>query len=318
MKLNMLNTIAGSLLEHFYPAGWNLEKIRGCFGASPEEAMERQAFWNNDFSAIRCKDRNEFYIKLGFEIASHIKKARDEGYKLAMILPVGPMEQYDWVVYFLKYWNVKCDHLYCFNMDEWSDAEGNTIPGSERGSFEYAMKRGFYDKLGELTVPESQRFYARKDLLPTYAQRIQEIKAGGGKLITVYGVGRDFHIAFWEPHFAADFANEEDWKRADYRIAIKAHPLTIEQNAILSFQSDFTSVPCRANTIGPGLFLQSDYCLGGVDAVFDYGAATAVVSMWATLRHGPDMWIPSSYMPTMPGRFFFLDQLAREIVVSEH
>ncbi len=33
-------------------------------------------------------------------------------------------------------------------MDEWSDAEGNTIPGNEPGSFQYAMEMGFYGKLG--------------------------------------------------------------------------------------------------------------------------------------------------------------------------
>jgi len=37
------------------------------------------------------------------------------------------------------------------------------------------------------------------------------------------------------------------------------HPLTIEQNAITSFNSRFTLVPAFANTIGPGFFLQSDW-----------------------------------------------------------
>lgn len=318
MKYNMLNTIDGSLMENFYPAGWDLEKIRGCIGKSPEEALSRQRFWDKEFVPEVCKDRTEFYIKLGFEIASQIKKARDEKYKLAMILPVGPMEQYDWVVYFLKYWNVKCDHLYCFNMDEWSDAEGETIPGNEIGAFQYAMEKGFYSKLGELTVPTEQRFFATRELLPLYEEKIDAIRAEGGKLITVYGIGRDFHVAFWEPHFGGDYGSDEEWSRANYRIGAKLHPLSVEQNAILSFKSDFTSVPCRANTIGPGIFLKSDYCIGGVDAAFNYGAATAGVSLWCTLRYGPTRWIPSSYMPTMPGRFFFVEALAEEVVVSEH
>lgn len=318
MRYNMLNTIKGSLLEDFYPAGWDLEKIHNTIGKSPEECVQRESFWHDDFEAVRCADRKEFYAKLGYEIAAKIKEARDEGYPLACILPVGPMEQYDWVVYYLKKWNVKCDHLYCFNMDEWSDAEGNTIPGDETGSFEIAMKKGFYDKLGELTVPVSQRNFATKDSLPHYYDKIKAIKDAGGKLMTVYGVGRDFHVAFWEPHFAGYYESEAEWKSQNYAIGAKLHPLSIEQNAILSFQSDFTSVPCRANTIGPGLFLMSDYCLGGVDALFDYGAATAVVSLWCSLHYGPTPWIPSSYMPTMPGKFFFLDGLAQEVVVSEH
>ncbi|HPX92610.1 MAG TPA: glucosamine-6-phosphate isomerase [Bacillota bacterium] len=318
MKFNMLNTIKGSLMENFYPSGWDLQKIRACLGTSPEEAMLRQPFWHPDFQVDSCEDRPEFYVKLGFEIASQIKRAREEKTKLALVLPVGPMEQYNWVVYFLKYWNVCCDHLYCFSMDEWTDDQGNSTPGDEIGSFQFAMERGFFGKLGQLTVPRDQRFFATRELLPFYRDKIDAIKADGGKLITVYGVGRDFHVAFWEPHFGDDYDSDEEWRQATHRIAAQLHPLSIEQNAILSYKSDFTSVPCRANTIGPGIFLESDYCIGGVDAIFDYGAATAGVSLWCTLRHGPSRWIPSSYMPTLPGKFFFVEQLAEKIVVSEH
>ena len=45
-----------------------------------------------------------------------------------MILPVGPMGMYKWAVYFLKEWDVNCDHVYTFNMDELADSEGNTLP----------------------------------------------------------------------------------------------------------------------------------------------------------------------------------------------
>ena len=34
------------------------------------------------------------------------------------------------------------------------------------------------------------------------------------------------------------------------------------------------------------------------------------LSLWMTLRYGPDPWIPSSFMPTLPGRLFFLQGLA--------
>ena len=34
------------------------------------------------------------------------------------------------------------------------------------------------------------------------------------------------------------------------------------------------------------------------------------MSLWMTLRHEPTRWIPSSYMPTLPGKLFFLKDLA--------
>jgi glucosamine-6-phosphate deaminase len=33
-----------------------------------------------------------------------------------------------------------------------------------------------------------------------------------------------------------------------------------------------------------------------------------------TLRYGPDPWVPSSFMPTLPGRLFFLQGLAGPLV----
>lgn len=79
-----------------------------------------------------------------------------------MIIPVGPMGMYKWAVFFLKEWNVSCSHVYTFNMDEWADADGNTLPSTDPASFEYSMKKAFFNKLGKLTVPENQRNFCYK------------------------------------------------------------------------------------------------------------------------------------------------------------
>jgi glucosamine-6-phosphate deaminase len=118
------------------------------------------------------------------------------------------------------------------------------------------------------------------------------------------------HIAFWEPHFAAEFKSVAEWKKQNYRIAALLHPLTIEQNAITSFKSRTTLVPCRANSVGPGLFLKSDKIIGGCDGALSRGMQWQGMSLWMTLRYGPDMWVPSSFMPTLPGKLFFLSELA--------
>jgi glucosamine-6-phosphate deaminase len=247
---------------------------------------------------------------LGHEIASQIRHARDEGRQLALILPVGPMGMYRWAVHFLAEWGVSCDHVHGFNMDEWSDAEGNTLPPTNPGAFQYAMEEALYGPLGELTVPEAQRHFATRDVLPSYADRIGELRAAGAELHVVFGIGRVFHIAFWEPHFAAEFSSDEDWKKPAHRLAAKLHPLSIEQNAITSFKSRTTLVSTRANTIGPGLFLGADRIIGGGDGVLGRGMQWQGMSLWVTLRYGPDRWIPSSWMPTQPGRLFFLKELA--------
>ncbi len=146
--------------------------------------------------------------------------------------------------------------------------------------------------------------------MPGYAGQIAELKKQGARLVTVFGIGRVCHIAFWEPHFAAEFSSVEEWKKQTHRLAAKLHPLTIEQNALTSFKSRTTLVPCRANTIGPGLFLQSDQIIGGADGVLGRGMQWQGLSLWMTLRYGPDMWIPSTFMPTLPGKLFYLADLA--------
>jgi glucosamine-6-phosphate deaminase len=276
----------------------------------------REAFWHRDFQPVACANINDFDTLMGHEIALRIKKAKDAGQKLVMIIPVGPMGMYKWAVFFLSEWNISCDHVYTFNMDEWADEYGNTLANNNPASFEYCMKNAFFDKLGDRTVPASQRNFATKDSLPAYADKIAALKSGGAQLILIFGIGRMCHIAFWEPHFAEEFSSVDEWKKQPYRLGAKLHPLTIEQNALTSFKSRTTLVPCTANTIGPFLFLQADYIIGGADGALGRGMGWQGMSFLTTLHYGPDMWIPSTFMPTLPGKLFYLQELAGPLVAD--
>ncbi len=302
------STVKGSLLEGFYPEGWDFEKIDTCCANTPESVTERQSFWNDGFTPIECRDVAEFDVKMGHEIANEIKKANERGEKIAFILPVGPMGMYKWAVYFLREWNVSCENVWCFNMDEWADADGNTITGE--ASFQSAMENAFYNPLGELTVPVSHRNFATKENLPTYPEKIAALKKDGAKLVLVYGIGRMCHIAFWEPQFGSEFKSDEEWRAQPYRIGAKLHPLTIEQNAITSFRSRTSLVPCRANTVGPALLFSADYAIGGCDGAFSRGMQWQGMSFWMTLRYTPTRFVTSSFIPTLPGKLFYLKELA--------
>ena len=173
------------------------------------------------------------------------------------------------------------------------------------------MESSFYGPLGNLTVPQNQRHFATKDELPTYAQKIGELRAKGAKFVVIYGIGWVFHVAFWEPHFAEDYGNMDEWMGATHRVAAKLHPMTIIQNSITSFKSRITLVPARANTIGPGIFMKADYTIGGVDGFLPVrNMIYQGMTLWVTLKYGPDMWIPSSVMPQLPGKLFFIKPLA--------
>ncbi len=314
--MNLLTTFRGSMMEGFLPAGWDLEKIDTLADLSGDAMLKPAAWWNKDFQPIPCGSLADFDTYMGHEIAREIQLAHQAKRPLAMILPVGPMGMYRWAVYFLKEWNVPCGHVHGFNMDEWSDREGNTLPSDNPGAFQYAMEQAFYGPLGSLTAPKSQRHFALKNELPTYAQLIPDLKKQGAKLVTVFGIGRVCHIAFWEPHFAAEFASEAEWKAQTHRLGARLHPLTIEQNALTSFKSRTTAVPAFANTIGPGLFLAADSIIGGADGSFGRGMQWQGLSLRMSLQHQPSPWIPSTYMPTRAGKLFYLKELAEPLVAE--
>ena len=303
--MDFMSTVKGSLLEGFFPEGWDMARIDACC----ERADAREPFWHADFAPQACDSVHDLDVMMGHEIAREIDVTHREGRKLAIILPVGPMGMYRWAAYFLNEWGTPCDHVTTFNMDEWADGEGNTLDSSDPASFEYSMKKAFFSQLRQ-TVPPAQRNFATRQNLPTYPEKIAALRAQGAKLVLVYGIGRMCHIAFWEPHFAADYADTDAWKAAAYRLGAKLHPLTIEQNAITSFKSRTTLVPCRANTIGPGLFLQADRAIGGADGALGRGMGWQGMSLLTTLHYGPDRHITSTFIPTLPGRLFYLRELA--------
>jgi len=305
--MDFISTLKGSYAESFYPAGWDYQKIKKITSLAPEEFDKPQSWWHKDFQPILCDDSSggveSMNAMMGYEIFDQVRETAEAGRELAMILPVGPMGMYKWAIYFSRKHNVSWKHVSGFNMDEWSDEKGDSTPPDAPGSFQGAMEEALYGPLGKLAPKKSQRNFATKTLLPKYPEKIDRIRKGGGKLVVVYGIGRACHIAFWEPHFAEEYDTVKDWKADPYRIGARLHPLTIEQNSLHSFASRLTLIPLYANTIGPGLFTAADYCIGGADGC--HGPLNwQGQSLWMTLRYGPDAWVSSSWMPTMPGRLF--------------
>jgi glucosamine-6-phosphate deaminase len=316
--INLLTTLKGSLLEDFYPRGWNLKKIDACCEMNLGQLTAPKKHWSQSFRPMPVASVADMDYAMGNAIADEIENTRRAGQKLAIILPVGPMGMYSTVVTRIKTSLTFCDHVTTFNMDEWSDRRGNTMPGDQPGGFENAMKQALFDPLEEFTVPPGQRNFATRENLPTYAKKIAALRREGARLVTVYGIGRVCHIAFWEPQLAGGYTASQ-WKRQAHRLGVALHPLTVEQNSLHSFMSRFTLIPAFANTIGPGLFLQSDFCIGGADGVYpERGASWQSCSLCITLGHDPTPWLPSTWMPTMPGVLVFMRQLAGPLRPESH
>src|SRR6516164_11321097 len=137
--MDLVQTISGSMMEGFLPKGWDLAKIDRLAATPPSDVTRREKWWHPQFEPVPCGTFADFDTFMGHEIAREIQLAKQAGRPIVFILPVGPMGMYRWTVYFLKEWGVGCDHVHGFNMDEWSDAQGNTLPGDRPGCFQHAM-----------------------------------------------------------------------------------------------------------------------------------------------------------------------------------
>ena len=54
--INLFTTIKGSLLENFYPKGWDLRRMDRCCALGLDGVMKRQRFWDADFKPQPVKD----------------------------------------------------------------------------------------------------------------------------------------------------------------------------------------------------------------------------------------------------------------------
>ena len=82
--MTLMDTLSGSLLEGFFPAGWDLAKMDACIG-TPETVLERQNAWNDAFQPVPCNSLADFDVYMGHEIAMQIRLTREEGRKLAFL-----------------------------------------------------------------------------------------------------------------------------------------------------------------------------------------------------------------------------------------
>ena len=312
--MNFINTKEQSLMSDFFPRGWDLDRIDACCSHIPERILDRQSFWHAGFSPVICDSAEAVDMMVGHEIAYAIFSAKRDGKELVMMMSSSPMSMYRWAVYFLQQWKTDCSHVHSFVMNEWSDKDGNAMESQNPASFQHMIQVSFFDPLKEMTIPTHQRNFATQSNLPKYTERILALKEKGAVIVTTCGIGRMMQLALWEPQFAAEFSSEEEWKAQDYRKGAKLHPLTVEQYSLTRFAGRTTMVPCFANTVGPALFLMSDFVIVGCGGSLAGNLKWQAMPLWTTLRYGVSVWIPSSFLPTLPGKLFFHKDLAGPLV----
>jgi glucosamine-6-phosphate deaminase len=269
---------------------------------------------NPDFRIALVDDAGDFYTRFAADLVGRVRAARDESRPLVAILPVGPMPQYEIAARMINAERLSLRHLHSFNMDEYANEEGVTAPVSWPGSFQRAMFEGFFALVDpELRPPEDQIHFPTSDAIADYSARIEAL---GGADVCYGGIGWSGHIAFWEPQLGAEFDGDlEAWKRAGARL-VELHPMTVMQNALHSFGSDWSWVPPKANTIGPREVLGAKHRSFWLDG--DLGGGVSWQRFIARLvAHGPvSEFVPGSVLQTVRTDYTVLGSVADDVAVD--
>ncbi|MEW6741500.1 MAG: hypothetical protein AB1486_01975 [Planctomycetota bacterium] len=268
---------------------------------------------NPEFRIQVIEDRTTFYTSFAVDLVGRIQVAQEAGREFVAILPVGPMPQYEIAARIINKLRLSMRHVHTFNMDEYADQDGNTAPVDWPGSFQKAMREGFFGAIDPaLRPPLSQVHFPTKRALSGYSRRIEDL---GGADVCYGGIGWCGHIAFWEAHLGLEIPDMTEYKQCGARL-VELHPMTIMQNALHSFGGDWSSVPPKANTIGPRDIL------GAKDRSFwldgDLGGGISWQRFIARLvAHGPvSTLVPGSILQEVKGTYTILGNVADDVEIS--
>jgi glucosamine-6-phosphate deaminase len=268
---------------------------------------------NPDFRITLVDEPDDFYTRFATDLVDRVRTARDDGRPFVAILPVGPMPQYEIAARLINEERLSLGHVLTFNMVEYANEDGVTAPLSWPGSFQRAMFEGFFALVDpELRPPEAQIHFPTTDAIADYSARIEAL---GGADVCYGGIGWSGHIAFWEPQLGAEFDGDlEAYRQAGARL-VALHPMTVMQNALHSFGSDWSWVPPKANTIGPREVLGARHRSFWLDG--DLGGGVSWQRFIARLvAHGPvNEFVPGSLLQTARTDYTILGSVADDVEI---
>ena len=174
-----------------------------------------------------------------------------QGAKVTMILPVGPIGQYPAFARKVTEQKIDCRNLWTFNMDEFLDRNGRTIPQSHPMSFKAVMMKEFFELIpSQLRMPKEQMFFPRHDNLDDMDRALDE-HVGDGVDLCLAGVGPEGHFAFNEdPNFRHVEVSDEEFVSDRTRLVL-VNTSTVDMDSLVASCGDRSAVPPFAVTLGP-------------------------------------------------------------------
>lgn len=173
------------------------------------------------------------------------------GEKMTMILPVGPVGQYPVFARKVRERRLSLRNVWTFNMDEFLDRNGRTVPESHPMSFKAAMMETLFRRIpDDLRMSPEQMFFPRHDNWDAI-DRAFDVHAPGGVDLCLAGVGPEGHFAFNEdPDFRHVEVTDDEFLRDRTRLVL-VNTSTVDMDSLVASSGDRSAVPPFAVTIGP-------------------------------------------------------------------
>lgn len=214
-----------------------------------------------------------------------------KGKKTTMILPVGPTAQYPLFAKKVKEKHIDCRNLFTFNMDEFLDRTGRTIPEDHTLSFKAEMMKKLFNLIpSELKMPLEQMFFPRHDNMDLIDQMFDE-HAPDGVDLCLAGVGPEGHFAFNENPNSGHIDISEEEFLADRTHLVLVRSSTVDMDALVAGCGDRSMIPPFAVTIGP-----RDVLLAKRMEVILFAGKFQRTAFRETLFREPTMAFPGSYL----------------------
>ena len=137
------------------------------------------------------------YQRMATDVVEEVRRNNGRSRRTVLILPVGPIEQYERIVQMVNREKLSLRSVTVLNMDEYLTSPTAYIAKDHALSFRGFMEREFYGKIDpSLTVPEDQRIFPEPGREGRILRIIEDL---GGVDLCQGGFGINGHIAFNEP-----------------------------------------------------------------------------------------------------------------------
>ncbi len=231
------------------------QEIHDLLQLSPDELVER-----SEGHLTIVDDLDALHRQFAEAMVAEIETNNASGEPTVLILPYGPVPQYDIFVDLINDRAISLQNCTFFFMDEYCNQSGIEIPSDHPLSFRGRMEQYFNRIDDQLNIPDERIIFPTHENLYDLTEMIRE--AGG--IDTCYGgIGIHGHVAFNEP--------EPGVRWTDPRL-VYLNEYTVTINAIRAgVGGNLENFPNKALTLGMNQVMNADrirlYCRNGTNTL---------------------------------------------------